>query len=200
MRYEKPILEILYLDVTNIVATSLKDGVFEGDDYISGDEFQNKILPYVMVYNSNLDTRLRLFSFYGAIKKGGDCVELIQEYLALVIDIVSPKESKEKVYFADFSKEHNRKVTRMRKIAAEIEQKYPELKSEFCKMLSHENAGVRIWVAHHVLEVMNCDKAYRKAALKEIRNQARTDKTANGFGEKVWLKEWYKSHPKDRWI
>lgn len=39
MRYEKPILEILYLDVTNIVATSLKDGVFEGDDYISGDEF-----------------------------------------------------------------------------------------------------------------------------------------------------------------
>ena len=28
----------------------------------------------------------------------------------------------------------------------------------------------------------------------------RTDKTAYGFGEKVWLKEWYKFHPKDRWI
>lgn len=125
-------------------------------------------------------------------------MELIQEYLALVTDVVFPKEFSEKAYFADFSKEHNRKATRMRKIAAEIEQKYPELKSEFCKMLSHENAGVRIWVAHHVLEVMNCDKTYRKAALKEIRNQSRMDKTANGFGEKVWLKEWYKSHPKDR--
>ena len=88
----------------------------------------------------------------------------------------------------------------MRKIAIEIEQNFPDLKDEFCKLHCHENAGVRIWVAHHVLEVMNCDKAYRKAALKEIRNQARTDKTANGFGEKVWLKEWYKSHPKDRWI
>lgn len=40
MRYEKPILDILYLDVTNIVATSLKDSEFKGDDYISGEEFQ----------------------------------------------------------------------------------------------------------------------------------------------------------------
>ena len=127
-------------------------------------------------------------------------MELIQEYLSLVIDIVSPKEFSEKVYFADFSKEHNRKVTRMRKIATEIELNYPELKNEFCKLLSHERAGVRIWVAHHVLEVMNCDKLYRKAALKEIRHSARMDKTANGFGEKIWLKEWYKTHPKDRWI
>jgi len=127
-------------------------------------------------------------------------VELIQEYLALVTDVVFPKEFSEKAYFANFSKEHNRKATRMRKIAAEIEQKYPELKSEFCKMLSHENAGVRIWVAHHVLEVMNCDKSSRKAALREIRYAAKTDKTANGFGEKIWLKDWYKTHPKDRWI
>ena len=37
-------------------------------------------------------------------------------------------------------------------------------------------------------------------ALKEIRSTARTDKTSNGFGEKVWLKTWYKTHPKDRWI
>ena len=127
-------------------------------------------------------------------------MELIQEYLALVIDVVSPKEFSEKVYYADFSKEHNRKVTRMRKIATVIEQKYPELKSEFCKMLSHENAGIRIWVAHHVLEVMNCDKSSRKTALCEIRYIAKTDKTANGFGEKMWLKDWYKSHPNDRWI
>ncbi len=127
-------------------------------------------------------------------------MELIQEYLALVIDVVSPKEFNGKVYFAEFSKEHNHKVSRMRKIAAVIEQKYPEHKSEFCKLLSHENYGVRLWVAHHILEVMNCDKQYRKAALREIRHKARTDKTANGFGEKLWLKDWYKIHPKDRWI
>ena len=40
MRYEKPILDILYLDVTNIVATSLKDNSeFNGDVGIPGDEF-----------------------------------------------------------------------------------------------------------------------------------------------------------------
>lgn len=127
-------------------------------------------------------------------------MSLVQDYLSLVIDIVSPKEFSEKVYFADFTKEHNRKVTRMRRIAEEIELRYPELKSEFCKMLSHENAGVRIWVAHHILEVMNCDKSIKKTALREIRYVAKTDKTANGFGEKLWLKDWYKTHPKDRWL
>lgn len=39
MKYEQPILDILYLDVTNIVVTSLKDGVFTGDDDIPGGEF-----------------------------------------------------------------------------------------------------------------------------------------------------------------
>ena len=125
---------------------------------------------------------------------------LVQEYLSLVLDVVSPKEFDEKLSFEDYSKEHNHKATRMRKIASEIEQNHPELKNEFCKLLSHKNSGIRIWVAHHILEVMNCDKSYRKAALKEIRYHARTDKTANGFGEKVWLREWCRMHPKDRWI
>ena len=39
MRYEKPVLEVLCLDVTNIVVTSIQDGVFTGDDGIPGDEF-----------------------------------------------------------------------------------------------------------------------------------------------------------------
>ncbi|MBQ2819295.1 MAG: DUF2019 domain-containing protein [Clostridia bacterium] len=127
-------------------------------------------------------------------------MDLVQEYIALVIDIVAPKEFTETAYFIDFSKEHNRKVTRMRNIATIIDRKYPDLKNEFCKLLSHENSGVRLWVAHHILEVMNCDKSYRKSALREIRHKARTDKTANGFGERVWLKDWYKTHPKDRWM
>ena len=129
-------------------------------------------------------------------EKGGDWMNLVQEYLELANDVVLFDEYDNK----DAVKEYNRKATRMRKIATEIEANHPTLKNAFCKMLFHENAGIRIGVAHHVLEVMNCDKSYRKAALKEIRYKARTDKTANGFGEKVWLKEWYKNYPKDRWI
>lgn len=123
-------------------------------------------------------------------------MSLVQEYLELANDVVlfDQYENNKAV------KEYNRKVTKMRRIATEIEQKYPELKSEFCKLLSHENAGICLWVAHHVLEVISCDVSYKKAALHVIRYKARTDKTANGFGEKLWLKKWYKAHPKDRWI
>lgn len=120
----------------------------------------------------------------------------MQEYFALANDVVLFNEYENK----NAIKEYNRKVTRMRKIATEIEANHPTLKNDFCELLFHENSGVRLWVAHHVLEVMNCDKFYRKAALQEIRYKARMDKTANGFGEKIWLQNWYKAHPKDRWI
>ena len=125
-------------------------------------------------------------------------MNLVQEYLKLANDVVSFNE------YANVNKkaikEYNHKATRMRKIATEIEADLPTLKNDFCELLSHENSGIRLWVAHHVLEVMYCDKSYRKAALQEIRYKARMDKTANSFGEKVWLQNWYKSHPEDRWI
>jgi len=122
-------------------------------------------------------------------------MNLVQEYLELANDVVLFHEYDKKAV-----KEYNRKVTRMRKIAIAIETDHPILKNDFCELLSHENSGIRLWVAHHVLEVMNCDKSYRKAALREIRYKAKMDKTANGFGEKIWLQDWYKAHPKDRWI
>ena len=122
---------------------------------------------------------------------------LVQEYLRLVTEVV---DFRSKVYDRDTAEDHNRKVKRMREIATEIEESYPELKDEFCGMLAHKNKDIRLWVAHHVLEVMNCDRACQKRALREIRYKARTDKTANGYGEGVWLKDWYKTHPKDRWI
>ena len=123
-------------------------------------------------------------------------MNLIQEYIVLATEITCFNEYDNK----NSVKEYNRKATRMRNIATEIEQKYPEFKNEFCELLAHENKKIRLWVAHHILEVMNCDKIHRKAALCEIRYNARTDKTANGFGEKLWLKDWYKTHPMDRWI
>ncbi len=123
-------------------------------------------------------------------------MSLVQEYLILASDVVS---------FNDYDKknsvnEYNRKAMRMRKIAIEIEHSNPDLKDKFCELLSQDNDRIRLWVAHHILEVMNCDQRHRKRALTEIRHNARTDKTANGFGNKMWLKQWYKAHPKDRWI
>lgn len=126
-------------------------------------------------------------------------MSLVQDYLALVTSIVSIHELKD-TSFTGFYKDHNHKVTQMRIIAKEIEQNNPQLKDEFCKLLSHEHRGIRLWVAHHILEVMNCSQNHRRLALREIRYHSRTDKTANGFGEKIWLKDWYKSHPKDRFL
>ncbi len=123
-------------------------------------------------------------------------MSLVQEYLELANDVFSFDEYDNK----NAIEEYNRKATRMRKIATEIEANHRTLKNDFCELLSYENSGIRLWVAHHILEVMNCDKSYRKVALREIRYKARMDKTANGFGEKVWLHDWYKAHPKDRWI
>lgn len=123
-------------------------------------------------------------------------MNLLQEYLMLAIEVVSFNEYDNERSVSDY----NRKATRMRKIATEIETDHPDLKQEFCELLSHENKEIRLWVAHHILEVMNCDQSCRKAALKEIRHKARTDKTTNGLGERMWLNKWYASHPKDRLI
>ena len=124
-------------------------------------------------------------------------MSLVQEYFILVNEVVSYRET---VHDVATAKVHNRKVKRMSAIATEIDQEFPELKNDFYELLKNENEEIRLWVAHHILEHMNYDQSFRKNALKEIRHRARTDKTAYGFGEKVWLKAWYKAHPKDRWI
>ena len=95
-------------------------------------------------------------------------------------------------------KKNNRLANRMRKIASEIETKYPDMKNDFYQLLFHEEAIVRNWVAHHILEVMNYDEACRKNALKEITDIAMNDKGFNGFGNKMWLAQWYEEHPTDR--
>ena len=124
-------------------------------------------------------------------------MNLVQEYFALVSEVVSYRET---VYDDVTAKKHNRKVKRMSAIATEIEQNFPEFKNDFYGLLSNDNKEIRLWVAHHILEHMNYDQYFRKNALKEIRRMARTDKTVYGFGERIWLKKWYKTHPKDRWI
>ena len=124
-------------------------------------------------------------------------MNLVQEYSALVNEVISWRETVHDGITAD---EHNQKVNRMRTIAEEIEQAFPYLKPDLFALLSEENKEIRLWVAHHMLECMNYGPICKKRALKVIRHRARTDKTALGYGEKVWLKAWYKAHPKDRWI
>ena len=124
-------------------------------------------------------------------------MNLVEEYYMLVSEVVSNKES---VHDNKTAEEHNNKVNRMCAIAMIIEQAAPELKSDFFKLISNENSEIRLWVAHHILEYMNYDRYFRKCALREIRHKARMDHTVYGFGERVWLKDWYKTHPQDRWI
>ena len=137
---------------------------------------------------------------YDNDNESGESVNLIEQYLDLVIRIVTEKDFAEKIEFSEFRREYNNKVSKMIAIAAEIENEQPELKEDFCKLLFYEDKSIRIWVAHHILELMNCKLRYRKLALREIRKVARTDISANGFGEKIWLKDWYKHHRTDRWL
>ena len=121
-------------------------------------------------------------------------MNLVQEYLELANDVVLYDEYENK----DAVKEYNRKAKQMRKIAIEIEQNFPDLKDDFYNLLCHENRKISLWVAHHILEVMNYDQISRKTALQEIRYHAMTDKSVNGLGNEMWLEDWYKKHPIDR--
>ena len=124
-------------------------------------------------------------------------MNLVQEYYMLVNEVISWRDT---VYDGITAENHNRKVKRMGTIAVEIDRDFPNLKIAFFDLLSEENIEIRLWVAHHMLECMNYEPVFKKCALKVIRRRAHTDKTVSGYGEKLWLKEWYKTHPKDRWI
>jgi len=123
-------------------------------------------------------------------------VELITEYIEAVNEI----ERIHNLELADKKsvRKSNKLANRIRTIATEINRYYPELKEEFYQLLFHENERVRIWAAHHILEVMEYENVYRKNALKEVRRVAKKDKSVEGLGNEMWLQEWYKKHPKDR--
>ena len=92
-------------------------------------------------------------------------MDLVNEYLNgihLMNEYEKEFEKKESV------KKYNRLSDRNRKIASDIDTKYPELKSAFYELLSSDESEVRAWVAHHILEVMNYENECRKAAFEEI--------------------------------
>ncbi len=123
-------------------------------------------------------------------------MSLVLEYVATVYEI-------DNIQDTDFDnkktvKTNNKLAERLRVIAFEIDSEYPELKPNFYQLLFHEKSTVRLWVAHHILEVMNYDDECRRTALKEIKYIVKHDRSIEGLGNKMWLKEWYKKHPEDK--
>ena len=94
-------------------------------------------------------------------------------------------------------RKNNKLAKDNRQIASDIERVYPEYKEEFAKLLLDENWKIRCQVAHHMLEVMNYPKEYRKMALDEIKSVIDKNILVESLGNKMWLKEWYELHPQD---
>lgn len=92
----------------------------------------------------------------------------------------------------------NKLANRIRKIAAEIESKHPDMKYAFYQLLFHEKATVRIWAAHHILEIMNYDNECKREALKEIAYIAEHGSGINRLGNEMWLTSWFQEHPEDK--
>ena len=120
-------------------------------------------------------------------------MDLIFEYVTSVIKM-------DETDYADKKsvRQHNRLADRIRAIACEIDHMNPTIKWSFYELLSHENETVRIWVAHHIREVMNYDTRCRGKALKIISCIADKNDRINSLGNKMWLEKWLQEHPLDR--
>ncbi len=122
-------------------------------------------------------------------------MDLIEEYLNNI--------SRMKLSIDDYGdrkkvRQHNRLADRNRKIAALIEQKYPELKDRFLCLVVSEDEDIRAWAAHHALEVMSYDYSDRKKALRVIEDIAeKSSDSAYSLGDSMWLKQYYEKHPED---
>ena len=112
-------------------------------------------------------------------------MKLIREYLETVNILAQMEEE-------DFENEDlvlvfNQAAARTRFIAQEIEYENPELKDKFKEFLFIDSIIIRIWVAHHILEVMNYDEETRAMALKEISLAKRQGEPSYALGNKIWL-------------
>ena len=120
-------------------------------------------------------------------------MDLIFEYVTSVIKMDETDYAEKKSV-----RQHNRLADRIRAIAYEIDRMDSTTKMEFYELLSHENESVRLWVAHHILEVMNYDNMCRGKALKIISCVADKNDRINSLGNKMWLEKWLQEHPLDR--
>lgn len=109
---------------------------------------------------------------------------LIEDYIDIAIklyDINTPVLTKENV------DKNNKLAKKLREIAVNISMENNELQIEFAHLINHQNANVRLWCAHHILELFDFDKGIQGMAISEIEKQAEKN-----FGERLWLKNWKK--------
>ena len=92
---------------------------------------------------------------------------------------------------------YNQTAARIRFIAKEIEYEHPELKEQFSQLLFVDCITIRIWVAHHILEVMHYDDYTRTLALKEIVSAVKNSEPSYALGNKIWLERWLQQYPDD---
>ena len=118
---------------------------------------------------------------------------LISKYLE-AIELRDKIEEEGFINKGDVSK-YNKLSDRKRKIAAQIEEKYPEIKDDFYKLLFHPRESVRTSVAHSILEIMNYEEEQNIEALKHIIYIAENGEGTNQLGHEIWLKNWYETHP-----
>ena len=107
---------------------------------------------------------------------------LIEDYIYIAIrlnDLNTPYLSKKNV------DKNNKLSKKIREIAVEISRGNNELRTEFAHLINHENANVRLWCAHHILELFDYDEETQGLAINEIEKQAEKN-----FGERLWLKKW----------
>lgn len=122
-------------------------------------------------------------------------MDLMEEYLN---NIASMKLSLDDYGDRKKVRQRNRLADRNRKIAAMIEQKYPEMKGRFLCLIEAEDEEIRAWAAHHVLEVMSYEFPDRKKALRVIENIAENSPdSVQRLGNSMWLKQYYEKHPAD---
>lgn len=122
-------------------------------------------------------------------------MKLIREYLETVNILAQMEE--EDFENDDLVLVFNQTAARIRFIAQEIEYEYPELKEQFKQLLFVDSITIRIWVAHHILEVMTYDDETRAMALKEIFLARRNSEPSYALSNKIWLEKWLMKHPDD---
>ncbi len=118
-------------------------------------------------------------------------MESIKKYIAYVIELEQINQIV--LSHGNNLRQNNKLAGKLRAIAKSIELKTPEYKKAFAKLLSHSNSNVRIWCAHHMLEVMNYDDEDRKNALLII-----LGRSTDSYGEKLWLNDWFTKNPLDK--
>ncbi len=88
----------------------------------------------------------------------------------------------------------NRAADRMRELAVQEAAQDPT-GSSFAQLLRDEIPNVRLWSAHHFLELFTLRSAENTSFAVAIIESAARGQSAAALGEQLWLTEWRKDHP-----